>query len=321
MSLSTKQPVGYPSIRHLASIIKEKATESVLLNPLAKKPLTREDREKLNFPDVHIFVRHVESSLREVYDSVMRLRKYLILVDKQNQKLKSKFTNYEKANKAYFIDNAQLKTKNNNLENWLADLEKQLENAWLDKHSALSPLLPPLVVTNNSDDNSKQSKKTKSTQLPGPPMITDGHTTRFNINVWESKMVKKLNANADHYPLEALCMAYVDSHVNREAYKHLAIRSRIDAQKPFAIAEEIFKILQKTYGNINWAHTAMNKFRDLKITKNFNSFWTEFQVLVSKLDYNESTLICELKLKLTPSLSQAMAGNVSRPKNIHKYAK
>ena len=113
----------------------------------------------------------------------MRLWKHLVLVDKQNQKLKLKFTNYKKANKAYVIDNAQLKAKNNNLENWLADLEKQLENAQLDKHSAPSP--PPLlsVISDNSDDNSKQSKKTKSTKLPDPPMLTDGHMTGFNINV------------------------------------------------------------------------------------------------------------------------------------------
>ena len=56
------------------------------------------------------------------------------------------------------------------------------------------------------------------------------------------------------------------------------------------------------------------------MTKDFNSFWTEFQILTSELDHNEATLISELKYKLTPSLSQAMAGSVSRPKNIHEYA-
>ena len=50
----------------------------------------------------------MESVLREVYDSVMRLQKHLVLVDKQNQKLKLKFTNYEKANKLYVIENKQL---------------------------------------------------------------------------------------------------------------------------------------------------------------------------------------------------------------------
>ena len=85
----------------------------------------------------------------------MRLWKHLVLVDKQNQKLKSKFTNYEKANKAYIIDNTQLKAKNNNLENWLANLEKQLENTRLNKHSAPSPLSLLSVISDNSDNNSK----------------------------------------------------------------------------------------------------------------------------------------------------------------------
>ena len=91
-------------------------------------------------------------------------------------------------------------------------------------------------------------------------MLTDGHAAGFDIDVWESKMVKKLTANADQYPTEALRITYVNSRVDRKAYKHLAARSRIGTQKPFAIAEEMFEILQKAYGNINQAYTAMNKF-------------------------------------------------------------
>ena len=134
-------------------------------------------------------------------------------------------------------------------------------------------------------------------------------------------MVKKLTANADHYMTETLRMAYIDSRVDGEAYKHLAAKSRIGARKLFAMAEEIFEVLQKAYENVNQKHTAMNKFRDLKMTKDFNSFWAEFQVLASELDHNEATLISELKFKLTPLLSQAMAGGVSRPTDIHEYAK
>ena len=123
ISSFTSQPVGYPSIKHLASIA-EKQTKGVGLNFSTKKPLTEENQEKLNFPDVYTFVRHVESAPREVYDLVMRLWKHLMLIDKQNQKLKLKFTNYEKINKAYVINNAQLKAENDNLKNWLADLKK-----------------------------------------------------------------------------------------------------------------------------------------------------------------------------------------------------
>ena len=142
-------------------------------------------------------------------------------------------------------------------------------------------------------------------------MLTDGHAAGFNIDVWESKMVRKLTANADHYLTKALRIAYVNSHVDEEAYKHLAARSRIGAQKLFATAEEIFKVLQKAYDDVNRAHTAMNKFRDLKMTKDFNSFWVKFQVLASELDHNKATLISKLKYKLTLSLSRAMADGVS----------
>ena len=225
----------------------------------------------------------------------MRFWKHFVLVDKQNHKLKAKFTNYKKANKRYVIDNVQLKTENRgletqliNLENQLANLEKQLENACLNKHfspppppsSASSP--PPASVSDDSNSKYKyfhcfhHSRKTKSTKLSDPPMLTDGNTAGFNIDVWESKMAKKLATNVDHYNTEALHMAYVNSCVDGNAYKHLAARSKIGARKLFSTAEKMFEVFQKVYGNVNQQHMAINKFRDLKMTKDFNSFWTEF---------------------------------------------
>ena len=151
-------------------------------------------------------------------------------------------------------------------------------------------------------------------------MLTNGHAIRFNIDMWESKIVKKLIANANHYPTKVLRMAYIDSHMNREAYKYLAARSKIGAQRLFVIAKEMFEVLQKAYGDVNWAYTAMNKFQNLKIMKDFNSFWAKFQVLTSELDHNEATLISKLKYKLTLLLSWAMADSVFWPKNLHEYA-
>ena len=157
ISSSTNQPVGYLFIKHLASIV-EKKTEGVGLNSSAKKLLTREDWEELNFPNVRTFVCYVKLAPREIYNSVIKFWKHLVLVDKQNQKLKSKFTNYKKANKAYIINNTQLKAENDNLENQLADLEKLLKIARSDRHLTLSSPLPPpstLVVSDDLDNNSK----------------------------------------------------------------------------------------------------------------------------------------------------------------------
>ena len=223
-------------------------------------------------------------------------------------------------------ENWDLETQLVDLKNQLANLEKQLEIARLDKRpTLLSPPLLPSLIFNDSDGNSKHfhyySRKAKLTKLPDPPILTDSHMAGFDINVWESKMAKKLSANADYYPTKALYIAYVNSCMDKEAYKHLVARSRIGARKPFATVEEMFEVLQKAYGDVNQKHTAMNKFRDLKMTKDFNNFWMEFQVLASELDHNKATFINELKFKLIPLLFQAMAGGVSRLTDIHEYVK
>ena len=77
------------------------------------------------------------------------------------------------------------------------------------------------------------------------------------------------------------------------------------------MAKEMFEILQKTYRNINQKYIAMNKSQNLKMMKDFNSFWAKFQVLASKLNHNKSMLITELKYKLTLLCFQAMPGGVS----------
>lgn len=107
-------------------------------------------------------------------------------------------------------------------------------------------------------------------------MLINDHATGFDIDVWESKMLKKLAANANYYLTEALCIAYINSCVDGKAYKYLTARLKIGAQKSFSTMEKMFEILQKTYGDVNWAHTVMNKFWELKVTKDFNSFWAEF---------------------------------------------
>ena len=142
-------------------------------------------------------------------------------------------------------------------------------------------------------------------------MLTDSHAAGFNIDVWESKIAKKLVANADHYPTETLHMAYVDSRIDSDTYKHLTAKSKIGARKPFAMAEKIFEVLQKAYEDSNCAHTTANKFCDLKITGDFNSFQAEFQVLASELDHSKATLIGKLKYKFTLLLSRAMVDGVS----------
>ena len=96
----------------------KETTKGVSLNQPANEPLlTQNDREELIFPDVCIFVHHVDEAPDKVYDSVMKLRKHLVLINKQSGKLEKKFANYKKVNETYIIDNTQLKAENDDLEN------------------------------------------------------------------------------------------------------------------------------------------------------------------------------------------------------------
>ena len=82
MSSSTSQPIRYLSIKHL-TLIPEETIEGVSLNqPVNEPPLMQNNCEELIFPDVRIFVHHVDEALDKVYDSIMRLRKHLVLIDK-----------------------------------------------------------------------------------------------------------------------------------------------------------------------------------------------------------------------------------------------
>ena len=55
----------------------------------------------------------------------------------------------------------------------------------------------------------------------------------------------------NHYNTKALRIVYVDNCVDKDRYKHLAARFKIEVRKPFAIAEKMFEVLQKAYDNVN----------------------------------------------------------------------
>ena len=59
----------------------------------------------------------------------------------------------------------------------------------------------------------------KSAKIPDPPLLTDGKEPRFED--WLLLMTQKLEANHDHYDSPQLCCAYVASHCDGKACKHI----------------------------------------------------------------------------------------------------
>ena len=64
-------------------------------------------------------------------------------------------------------------------------------------------------------------------------------------------MRRKHSANADHFPTEQMCIAYVEGRVEEEADKHVAARLRQEAGNPFTMAKEVFAVLFKACGDTN----------------------------------------------------------------------
>ena len=76
-------------------------------------------------------------------------------------------------------------------------------------------------------------------------------------------MRNKLKANADHFPINALKIAYVESRVGGEAALHLAPRMREDAINLFTTADELLDCLSKVYGDPNRRYIAMLSYAAL----------------------------------------------------------
>ena len=200
----------------------------------------------------------------------------------------------------------------------LREARRQASETPTDKTREQSRPHSPSRTPSTQRTDSTSDKK-KSMKLPDPPIFTDGK--EISIDHWLTKMRSKLAANEDHMPTEVLKKAYVENRVGGEAMGHLEPRLRKGAIRSFVTAEEIFDQLERTYGDPNRKQNAMNSFRALKQgSKDFNTFWAEFQRLAAELEHNEATLISELKYKLSWEMSLQLATGDQAPTDLYAFA-
>lgn len=207
--------------------------------------------------------------------------------------------------------------------NSVTQLEETIRkrDATIAKQSAA---LLRLLDENQEDRASRQNTPSiphepkKSTKLPDPP-IFEGRDQ--DLDSWLSRMRNKLLANGDHYPTDSLQIAYTESRIGGEAAKHIAPRLRATALNRFGTAEEIFGYLNQVYGDPDRRHTAQRAYLKLYQGKrSFAEFWAEFQRLAAELDYNQTSMIDDLRFKLNPSLQNALV-HVPDPTDIYEFAR
>lgn len=158
--------------------------------------------------------------------------------------------------------------------------------------------------TSSAQQSSHVAVPSKSAKIPDPPLLTDGKEPRFDD--WLLLISQKLSANAAHFNTPQLRMAYVASHCEGRAQKHITPRMRSDTANPYTDSDDMLDHLTTIYSDPNHVTTAKHQFRQLymKAGDKFHDFLSEFLYLAAEAGVAEEDWKDELYHKLTTELQK-----------------
>ncbi len=148
-----------------------------------------------------------------------------------------------------------------------------------------------------------EGRFSKSTKLLDLSLFKD---STQNVDNWLFQMRNKLKANKNHFSIEELKIAYIESRVSEAAIKHIASRMQDIFLNSFLEVEEVLLIINKMYDDFNHHHTTQRQY--LKLYQNkifFHEFWMKFQRFSAELEYNNETLLNDLQHKISSDLQRA----------------
>ncbi len=147
----------------------------------------------------------------------------------------------------------------------------------------------------------------------------------LTIDDWLSVMRNKLKENANWFFIDVQQKAYVRIRIDEDAMKHLISRFFKNSIKSYIISEEIFDDLYQIFDDSNRRTNALKTYRRLKQIesfKDFNTFWAEFQRLISDSElYNQKALLEDLKDKMFYELQKTLATKSYKAIDLHEFVK
>ncbi len=145
------------------------------------------------------------------------------------------------------------------------------------------------------------------------------------IDDWLSAMRNKLKENANWFLIDVQQKVYVRIRIEDDAMKHLTTRFFKNLIKSYTIADEIFDDLYQIFDDSNRRTNALKAYRRLKQVesfKDFNTFWIEFQRLVSDSElYNQEALLEDLKNKMSYELQKVFVIESYKTTDLQEFAK
>ncbi len=147
-----------------------------------------------------------------------------------------------------------------------------------------------------------EDRFSKSIKLSNSSLFED---SLQNVDNWLSWMQNKLKTNKNHFSIEELKIAYIESRVSEAAIKHIASRMWNTFLNSFLEVEEVLSMINKMYNDLNHHHTTQHQY--LKLYQNkifFHEFWMKFQRFSAELEYNNETLLDDLQHKISSDLQR-----------------
>jgi hypothetical protein len=138
-------------------------------------------------------------------------------------------------------------------------------------------------------------------------------------------MRNKLEENSNWFSIDVQQKTYVRIRIDDDVMKHLTARFFKNSIKSYIIANEIFDDLYQIFDDSNRRTNALKTYKRLKQIesfKNFNTFWAEFQRLISDSKfYNQKALLEDLKKKMSYELQKTLTTKFYKAIDLHEFVK
>lgn len=204
------------------------------------------------------------------------------------------------------------------MKNWLDKTTEQLNQMTLDWDAYANKItydtLHPVDHTTAGAWSSSKSAK-----IPDPLLLTDGKEPWFED--WLLLMTQKLEANHDHYDSPQLCRAYVASHCDGKARKHIMPWLWSESVNLYEDSVDMLEHLKTIYDDLNWVTTAKNQFWQLymKATDWFHDFLSEFLYLAAEAGVSDDDLKDELYHWITTKLQELTMAEINSNGSFRQF--
>ena len=200
------------------------------------------------------------------------------------------------------------------LQDELNIMQKRLNNALkeLDQTRLAHAETDRARETSKNSSTSSTVTGKRSSKHSDPSVFTNEVDLTFDD--WFLRIQDKLIVNDDHFSIESIKIIFVILRTESDAVDHLTAYRAENHADYFKTSQSVLDVLKNIYADFDRERNARRNYMRLKQSKNqaFNMFYSEFRKQVSYLNYDEKTLMNDLRKKVMLRLKKALSNIITR---------